>query len=127
MENIGKILQNAREGLHKSHFDIHQETRVAVEHLQLIESNNFNFLPETYVKSFLRSFADAVGLDAEKILEQYEAGRAKSKAMESTSVQAASESPPPESKVRIIAWALAIGTLMLVLPKRYLSHLQNCH
>ncbi len=72
MENIGLILKKARQELNKSFEEIHDQTRVSVEHLKNLENNEFDFLPETYVKSFLKSYADALGLKANDILDLYQ-------------------------------------------------------
>jgi len=72
MENIGLILKKARQELNKSFEEIHDQTRVSVEHLKNLENNEFDFLPETYVKSFLKSYSDALGLKANDILDLYQ-------------------------------------------------------
>ena len=72
MENIGLILKKARQELNISFEEIHDQTRVSVEHLKNLENNEFDFLPETYVKSFLKSYADALGLQTNDILNLYQ-------------------------------------------------------
>lgn len=71
MENLGEKLKQKRISLNKSHEQIHEQTRITVEHLEYLESNDFTFLPETYVKSYLKSYATALGLDADEILNEY--------------------------------------------------------
>ncbi len=71
MESIGTIFKNARNALNKSLEDVHQETRVGISHLRFLEDDNFTFLPATYVKSFLKTYSQSLGLDTEAILQKY--------------------------------------------------------
>ncbi len=76
MLDIGKTLRDKRKELGRSLEDIHDDTRVSVQHIQFLEQNNFTFLPETYVKSFLKNVSESLGLNATEILENYQAGNA---------------------------------------------------
>ena len=71
MESVGTIFKNARIALNKSLEDVHQETRVSMAHLKLLEDDDFTFLPETYVKSFMKTYSKCLGLDANDILKMY--------------------------------------------------------
>ncbi len=71
MDRIGPMLKEARERLKLSLEDVHEETRITIQHLQYLEDSNFRFLPETYVKSFLKTYAERLGLDSEALLKEY--------------------------------------------------------
>lgn len=49
------------------------KSRIDIKYLKAMEDGNFSFLPEVYVKAFLRDYAKMVGLDHESILKKYEA------------------------------------------------------
>ena len=47
------------------------KTRIDIKFLEALEDGNFNFLPEIYVKAFIKQYAKVVGLDEEEILQSY--------------------------------------------------------
>ncbi|MFQ5754437.1 MAG: helix-turn-helix domain-containing protein, partial [bacterium] len=116
MENIGIQLKEKREHLNKSLEEIHDLTRIAITHLQFLENNEFTFLPETYVKSFLKTYAEALELDADDIVNKYlENQQEKKREEEEAATAAAVESRIPDTKNQILEWALGIGAVVLVI------------
>ncbi len=116
MENIGRLLKNKRTGLNKSLDDIYAQTRIAVDHLRHLEENNFDFLPATYIKSFLKTYAIALGLDDEEILRIFQQNQQEQKAekdKESKIQQERLQAAPPHS--RLLEWALTAGALLLLI------------
>lgn len=136
MSKIGLRLREAREGLSKSLEDIHEETRITTEHLSRLEEGDFTFLPETYVRSFLKTYAQRVGLDSSEMLQEY--GTAKEHGTETASAQSRLESEnshalsprsprkgtshlPQQaakpthstSRYQFIEWALMVGIFLL--------------
>ncbi|HMN17990.1 MAG: helix-turn-helix domain-containing protein [Ignavibacteriota bacterium] len=51
------------------------KTRIDLKFLEAIEQGNFAFLPELYVKAFVKQFAKTIGLDENIILKKYEAAK----------------------------------------------------
>jgi hypothetical protein len=52
--------------------DVQRETRIRVRYLQGLEDERFDLLPgEAYVKGFLRSYADFLGLESRLYLDEY--------------------------------------------------------
>jgi hypothetical protein len=52
--------------------EIEAETKIRAKYLRALENEEWNLLPgPTYVKSFLRTYADALGLDGRLMLEEY--------------------------------------------------------
>lgn len=51
------------------------KTRIDLKFLEAIEQGNFAFLPELYVKAFVKQFAKTIGLDENVILKKYEAAQ----------------------------------------------------
>lgn len=47
------------------------KTRIDIKFLEALEDGNFNFLPEIYVKAFIKQYAKVIGLDEEEILQKY--------------------------------------------------------
>jgi len=47
------------------------KTRIDIKFLEALEDGNFNFLPEIYVKAFIKQYSKVVGLDEEETLQKY--------------------------------------------------------
>lgn len=115
METIGKTLKDARNKMNKSLEDIHEQTRIAREHLQLIESDDFSFLPQTYVKSFLKSYADAVNLDGNALVERLEQLQKAQEEQRQARDEEHSEQPTDVGlKSRYLEWALGFASFALL-------------
>lgn len=75
---IGTVLADARATSGLSLVDIARDTRVPVRHLQAIEGDAHDSLPALpYTIGFVKSFARAVGLDAEATAAQFRAETSK--------------------------------------------------
>jgi cytoskeletal protein RodZ len=76
MESIGAHLRKERELRQVSLEELVQTTRIPLATLQSIEEDRFDDLPgEVFVRGFLRSYATAVGLDAEATVARYHGER----------------------------------------------------
>src|SRR3954451_13485365 len=65
---IGERLRIAREAKGLSLDDVARQTRIPIRHLQHIEQEEWDALPAiTYTIGFVRSYANAVGLDGPAI------------------------------------------------------------
>jgi cytoskeletal protein RodZ len=74
MIEIGQTLQQARVALDMSIQDVARETRVPRSSLEAIEAGDREILPAAvYVRGFVRSFAIAVSVDSEPLLERLSA------------------------------------------------------
>ena len=51
---------------------VHVATRISTDFLNAIEEGNFEFLPKPYIRLFLRTYANQVGMDPQYVLERYE-------------------------------------------------------
>lgn len=69
---IGDILREARLGKQLQLTDIEKETGIEVQHLLALELDQFSLVPSDQVESYLRSYAEMVGLDADEIYNQYQ-------------------------------------------------------
>lgn len=69
---IADELKIAREQSNLSIEFLANKIKIDKKYLALIEKGDFTFLPELYVKAFLRDYAKAVGLDEKLINKKYE-------------------------------------------------------
>lgn len=71
LEQFGEELKQARLEKELSLMDISAETRISLKFLDAIECGQFQILPQTYVRAFLREYALMTGLDPNDIMERY--------------------------------------------------------
>lgn len=70
--DIGSRLKEAREARRMSLNDVQKETKIQTRYLQAIEEGNFSIMPgKFYTRAFIRQYAEAVGLDAEQLMEEH--------------------------------------------------------
>jgi len=72
MQEIAEALRMQREALGLSIDDLFQRTRINPDYLRALEAGQFDVLPNTYARLFVKKFAQEVGLDDELILAQYD-------------------------------------------------------
>jgi cytoskeleton protein RodZ len=69
---IGPALREARQLRGKSIEEASRETRIRLEYLQALERERFeSLLGDVYVRGFLRSYSDYLGLDPDRVLGVY--------------------------------------------------------
>ena len=72
MPEIGATLREARMRARIDISEIEAETKIRAKYLRALENEEWDLLPgPTYVRSFLRTYAEALGLDAKLLLEEY--------------------------------------------------------
>lgn len=73
METIGEILRNKRLEKGLTLEDVSKLVKIRKKYLEALESGNYNEIPGTvYAKSFLKIYADFLGLDRFYILKRYQ-------------------------------------------------------
>lgn len=70
MKILGAIIREAREKRELSMQDIHERTRIAIDRIEMIEKGEWDELPMTYYRSFIRSLSQELELDGEKLLDE---------------------------------------------------------
>ena len=66
-------LKQARESSGLTLNELHERTRISARYLEAIENGDFHVLPvPTYSKNFIRTYADAIGIDSGPVLQRYE-------------------------------------------------------
>ncbi|HTK81239.1 MAG TPA: RodZ domain-containing protein [Bacteroidota bacterium] len=71
MRDIGERLHAARVQQKISLEDIAAATRISIKFLEELERGAEPAVPPTYVKAFIKAFAERVGVDANELLRQY--------------------------------------------------------
>jgi cytoskeleton protein RodZ len=108
---IGSSLRGAREHQKLELSDVERETRIRARYIKALEDDQFDVLPgAAYAKGFLRTYADFLGLDAQRFLDEYNTHFAPTEAP---------EAPPPvrikrphrllDARLVAVPLALAIG------------------
>jgi hypothetical protein len=69
---IGNSLREARLRQQLDFPELEQQTKIRSKYLRALEEENFDALPaQTYVKGFLRVYAEALGLDGQLYVDEY--------------------------------------------------------
>jgi cytoskeletal protein RodZ len=117
---LGQYLSSARE---LKGFDLHdaaQQTRISIQYLKALESEDFAKLPgEVFVRGFLKNYAKFLGLPEQDVLNKYGELRhaAAGAAVVSPQPAAAEQAPAPQtqekpSKVSLEPWLW--GTVIFI-------------
>lgn len=73
MTELGQKLKEAREAKGLSIDQLHEITKIQKRHLVAIEEGNYDVLPGAfYARAFIKQYADAVGLNGEELLVEYQ-------------------------------------------------------
>ncbi len=68
----GKALKQVRERMGVEPQTISKETKISIKMLEWIEEETFEKLPPlVYLKGFLKSYAQSLELDPQKVIEEY--------------------------------------------------------
>lgn len=94
MQDIAEELRHRREEMGKSLEDAQSTTKIRLRYLQALEAAEPEQIPgEVYIKGFLRSYGDYLGLDGWALVERYKAWR---RSVESEAEQESTQEPPAE-------------------------------
>ena len=74
MPSIGETLREARMRQRLDIADVEERTKIRAKYLRALENEEFGLLPgSTFVKTFLRTYAEVLGLDPHVLVEEYRA------------------------------------------------------
>jgi cytoskeleton protein RodZ len=107
---IGERLRNAREAKGLSLRAVADLTRIRAIYLQALEEERFDELPgAVYARGFLRTYADALGLDADRLLDAYPGAlEPPPPAPIGTTAEIPIQPAAPRSRLRVIATYAAV-------------------
>ncbi len=72
MDNFSEQLKKQREEKKIRLSDVAVQTRISMKFLEAIEAGNFEILPETYIRAFIRDYAKAIGLDPDDTIKRFD-------------------------------------------------------
>ncbi|HEX04930.1 MAG TPA: helix-turn-helix domain-containing protein [Bacteroidetes bacterium] len=67
-----KDLISAREYKELDLAKVSERTKISLEYLQNLENGDWEFLPVSYVRAFMRTYAQSVGMDVGDVLQRYD-------------------------------------------------------
>jgi hypothetical protein len=112
---IGSSLREKRLLLKLELVDVERETRIRSRYLAALEADEFDRLPgEAYVKAFLRTYAQFLGLDGDLFVHEYSGGRGEAEPPPLTPTR----EPTPRSwrlnRAAVVGGAVAIAVLAII-------------
>jgi cytoskeletal protein RodZ len=73
LSELGQFLKKARIEKNMSIEKIQEITKIRNRYIEAIENGDYNVLPgQFYARAFIKSYAEAIGVNAEALLEQYQ-------------------------------------------------------
>src|SRR5262252_4015963 len=103
MTNFGASFRKARESKGISLDQVSHETRISTRFLAAIENEEFSVLPGgIFNRGFVRSFAEAVGLDPDQAVADYDR-------LSTVPTEVQEPAIPPSPKSRSHLYPIAIG------------------
>lgn len=72
LDQFSEELREAREKSGVTLQQIAQKSRIDLKFIEAIDRGDFGFLPELYVKAFIKQYARNIGLDEDATIEKYE-------------------------------------------------------
>src|SRR5436853_1848850 len=123
MAEIGPTLRDARIRARIDMSEVETQTKIRAKYLRAIEHEEWDLLPgPVYIKSFLRTYGDYLGLDSRMMIDEYK------RRYERPSDSDLALSPPTRERERRRAargpllppWALVGGGLLVLVVVLYL-------
>jgi cytoskeletal protein RodZ len=75
LDKFADELKAAREQRGLTLQQVAQKTKIDYKFLEVMEQGDFSFLPELYVKAFLKNYGRVIGIDEDIIIMKYEAAK----------------------------------------------------
>lgn len=106
MESLGAVLKNAREEKGISLYQAEKDTFILRRYLEALEAEDFSAFPgETYLMGFLKSYAEYLGLDPQRMVSLYR------------NIRLQEQEPPIEDLVgrpRSFPWWILLVVLLVI-------------
>jgi cytoskeleton protein RodZ len=124
--DIGSSLRDARLRQELDFPELEQRTKIRPKYLKALEDERFDLLPApTYIKGFLRSYAEALGLDGQPFVDEYNSRFAVGEEdvvirARRVPVQQRRDRQPRESRIAVVALlAIAVLTALVIAAWRF--------
>src|SRR3954468_15127189 len=118
MPEIGDQLRDTRMRNRIDIADVEAATKIRAKYLRALENEEWELLPgPTFVKTFLRTYADYLGLDARNLVEEYRSRYERSSGPELTPFGGSrgTRRGRPPRRFALTPWLLiALGLILLV-------------
>jgi cytoskeletal protein RodZ len=109
------MLREARMRAHIDISEIETETKIRAKYLRALENEEWDLLPgPTFVKSFLRTYAEALGLDAKLIVEEFKLRHERPSEFDLQPIRATNAGRARRKGPRPVVPRWAIGLLLVV-------------
>ncbi|MBD3374227.1 DUF4115 domain-containing protein [candidate division KSB1 bacterium] len=124
MENeLNKIAHELREQRLAKNFSLEEisaQTKISISYLQKLEEGNFHFLPVVYVRAFLKTFAEQLGLNPDVMANRLnDALEKKAKERDEKNQQEQTLSEQKSNEFKFILWffrpLIMVAILLLVM------------
>ncbi len=118
MAELGTRLKEARLSKGYSLDDLQEITKIQKRYLVGIEEGNYSIMPGSfYVRAFIKQYAEAVGLNAEEILETYkgELPGTKNDQVSQSMTQSPSRRKVPSNKMMEAMPKIIVGLFIIVI------------
>jgi cytoskeleton protein RodZ len=113
MDSFGEKLRTSRESLNYSIEQIARDTHISKRYLTGLEEEDFSVFPgETYLRGFLRNYAEYLGLDAEELISIYQNMKIQEQPIP---MEALLDPKGPPPKMLLIGGGIGAGVVLLVL------------
>lgn len=114
MSEVGETLRERRMSLKIDVNEVEEATKIRAKYLRALENEEYGLLPgHSYVKSFLRTYADYLGLDPRVLVDQY---RAQSGVGEDEQLNPRTPDVAPGPRTgRLLAAGLLIALVLILL------------
>lgn len=120
MFDIGSSLREARQRQNLDFPELEERTKIRPKYLRALEDERFDLLPApTYVRGFLRSYAEALGLDGQPFVDEYNSrftvGEDDAPLRARRMPEPRRERAPRESRIAAVALAAIVVVTALVI------------
>ncbi|MFZ4621279.1 MAG: RodZ domain-containing protein [Bacteroidota bacterium] len=127
MNHFSEELRKEREAKNITLAEIAHQTRINIKYLQAIDQGAFDILPQTYVRAFIKAYAEAIGMDASQILKVYDIHSTPEHRQENASVRDEAKlnyrtastdnelKKEKQNRSMIVLAGLAVATLLIAL------------
>jgi hypothetical protein len=120
MAEIGPTLREARMRAHIDITEVEAKTKIRAKYLRAIENEEWDLLPgPTYVKSFLKTYADCLGLDSRLLVDEYKRQYERPDHDTHTIAMLHHERERAARGPRVPPWLLTAGVLVLIVGALY--------